>query len=736
MAETDGQSIWLKQELEPYQGAGTAAAQFKSIPFQDSLPASAGHRPAAKPDKNAQGECTPAPAPQDAEAPPSTAGSARPAPAPLRAESSQSGAPAVQDAEAPPPPAGSARPAPASPRAESSQSGEPAARTAAPPRIVPPISGHVAARPVASGSPAQSPQEKQIFLDGVVRWTQAALESTFVEVCRRVFPRPIRPYIIDSPPVNNYQASLEYPPSLPSMMTRLEEFARHTYPFRPETSAMLLKALLVFGEKERALDMAGLLAAREKENVEFLYYHALSLYQMQRFDDAQTIAERAAAQDAASRTRTGSDDQGAAAGNALLLQALVLSRMGENASAGHMLAGAVSRLEGSASLLHFALPCLREAREYDALAQVIKMLLDLASKAEDPAQGEVIDGENAEAEDNTCLAVELIREFYAAEEYGALVQVYDRCLSLRSVLGKTDWYRFAIALAWHDREKEARAAFTKFLSPVKAPSSWGDLLRAVSKSERSDTALVLLIGRNFLKRRKPEACLEYCAALPRTSAGPRIDLLMVHCYIYMRNYEEALALLGAVEYDTGTRAEWQYLQGAALFFSGRKKEARDYLEKAVEAGAHVGPCWRLLGVICSETREHARAADYYKKLARSSGNDTEPVALYAFAALRAGKESLALEGFRELTARLPDCAEGWNNLGVLLARREEYEAAARSFRRALECVPGLREARKNLDLIREHVAKGRAPGQKEWFANLGLPQSGGGINGSRNSRTG
>ncbi|MDR2733792.1 MAG: tetratricopeptide repeat protein, partial [Spirochaetota bacterium] len=98
-----------------------------------------------------------------------------------------------------------------------------------------------------------------------------------------------------------------------------------------------------------------------------------------------------------------------------------------------------------------------------------------------------------------------------------------------------------------------------------------------------------------------------------------------------------------------------------------------------------------------------------KRLARFSENDPEPVMLYAYAAMRAGMEELALEGFRELTARLPSFAEGWNNLGVLLVRRGEYEAAARAFNQALEQMPGLEEARKNFDIIRNHRGRAGVP---------------------------
>jgi tetratricopeptide (TPR) repeat protein len=550
---------------------------------------------------------------------------------------------------------------------------------------------------------AQAPRDKQEFLDDVARWTQAGLESAFIEVCRRDFPLPLRPHTLGEP------SKSECPPPLQDMLERLEEFVRHSYPLRAETSTLMLKVSLIFGQNERALSRAKLLVAQENKNAEFLYHCALIFYRLQRFEDARKFSEGATIRYA----EAGVHGQGV--GDALFLQALSLLRLDKKVSAGHVLAGALSQGEADPALLRFALPCLREAREYGALMRAVKKLLELEPK-------------------DTDFVFELIRQLYADEEYEALAQLYELCPSLRSVLEKDDWYRFALALAWQDREGDARTAFANFLSPAQAPPSWQDLLRAVRESGRSDAALPPLIARDFLKRRKPEACLEYCASLPQP-AGPQISLLMVHCHMHMGAYEEALALLEKLEYDAGARAEWHYLKGIALFFSGRKGQAGTYLEKAAEAGVHAKACWRLLGEIYSSSGDHERSADCYKKLAHSSGDDPEPVLLYAFAALRAGNENLALEGFRSLTVKVPDCAEGWNNLGVLLARREEYEAAARSFGRALECSPNLHEARKNFDLIREHVTKGRASGQKEWFANLGL-RPGGGLDGSRNSGTG
>jgi len=547
---------------------------------------------------------------------------------------------------------------------------------------------------VRTQSAAQPIQDKRVFVEEVARRTQEELEESFAELCRKALPSALRPETNFAPIEAAYLSPLK------DMSARLEEFARHSCSLRGETRVLLLKASLLLEENERALDMARLLSEQGAEEPEFLYIHALLLYRLRRFDEARALAERVSRQE-------GSPE------DAPLLRALCLMRMDKTEEAGHAFAEAVPQMEGDAPLLRLALPCLREARERGAFAQAAQRIF-------------------THAPDNSTR--EIIGELYADGEYRLLAQLYSPSL-LRSALEKEDWYRFAIALAWQEREEEAAAAFGKFLAPAPPPSDWQALLQAVRDTGRSDAALLPLIARDFFIRGEFQTCLEYCGALPESAAGPRLALLKARCCIELASYHEALALLEKPGYDEGAYAERQYLLGAALFYIGRREEALVCLEEAASAGGYEALCYRLLGEISSDAGDHARTAGYYKKLAQFSGGDPKPVLLYAFAALRAGMDVLALEGFRELCEKLPRYAEGWNNLGVLLARREEYQAAARSFRMALEYAPKLYEARKNINLIRDHIVRGKAPGQKEWFAGLKTLPSGG-FNGSRDSGTG
>jgi len=533
-----------------------------------------------------------------------------------------------------------------------------------------PVNPQAKPEPVSAPAPVKPPVNRETFLNDVLRETQESLEVSFAEACRNLFPDILPPDF-----GINYR-KMDCPPFMQDMLARLEDYARHSCLEDKKIRVLLLKALLVFGENERALELAELLGAQG--NSGFMYYHALILFQLGRFHDAETLSGRLV--------------KGKIGMEARLLQLISLAKTGKITEAGHSFVELIPQITGRAGILRLALPWLCHARELDALLETVKILIASASVDSSP-------GDRA-------LLRDLIQDLYADEEYRVIAELYKPSLPLQAGFNTDDWYRFAIALAYLEREDEARAACMRSLGLNEMPATWTACLDIFRASGRADKAIYPLVARNFLIRGDPLACLAFCNALPASAMSSRLSLIKARCLIQTGSCQEALALLEKLEYDHRVYGERQYLEGCVYFYSGKKKEACDYFRNAAESGICEKDCWRFLGDIYAEEGAHEQAADYYKRVARFSESDPEPVMLYAYAAMRAGLEDLALEGFRELTARLPAFAEGWNNLGVLLARREEYEAAARAFNQALEQMPGLEEARKNLDLINRTIRAG------------------------------
>ncbi|MDR2735152.1 MAG: hypothetical protein LBC99_11085, partial [Spirochaetota bacterium] len=275
--------------------------------------------------------------------------------------------------------------------------------------------------------------------------------------------------------------------------------------------------------------------------------------------------------------------------DAQLLQAISLAKTGDTKKAGQAFAKLIPCLAGKTSILRLALPCLYHARELDAL----KMLI--ASVSADSSPG------------GRTLLRDLIRDVYADEEYGIIAELYDAALPLRAGFDHDDWYRFCIALAYFEREEEARAACMQSLGLNEMPASWASCIDILCASGRADKAIYPLAAQNVLARSDPQTCLDYCAALPSSAMGSRLCLVKARCLMLAGSHHEALALLEKLNYDAKVCGEKQYLEGCIHFYGGRKKEAYDCFRKASESGFYEKNCWRFLGDISTEEGEHEQA---------------------------------------------------------------------------------------------------------------------------------
>jgi len=322
------------------------------------------------------------------------------------------------------------------------------------------------------------------------------------------------------------------------------------------------------------------------------------------------------------------------------------------------------------------------------------------------------------APDDAAVSGQLALALYDAGDFAAALPLL-AARAGRADAGRDDRYRHGVALASLGREDEARAVLDTVTNGGPDGRSLDEILYAIRDAGLGDGNLMPLVAERMLVSGNVRGCLDYCRK-NEVATGAGLAVIMARCYIQLADYAAALNTL-ARGAEGGERSYWT---GLALFLDGRPAEAGPALDEALKADCRADSCRRMLGDIAAAAGDHARAAGYYRQVARVAAPDAQDTARYAYAALRAGMTHLAIEGFRDLVALVPDCAEAWNNLGVLLARREEYEAAARAFKSALKIVPGMTEAGRNLALVYDRVLRSRQAEYLERFVDLEIGPEG------------
>jgi tetratricopeptide (TPR) repeat protein len=503
------------------------------------------------------------------------------------------------------------------------------------------------------------------------------MESVFLREAGRSLSFPLRVNTVVSLPHGRLPRVIE------RILPRLESFAEHGYALRDDTLAAMLKALLVLGQFERALALAELLQAKKDHQAELVYYHALALYRLSRIPEAIKLAQRSIELDAAT-------------GNAHLLLAVCQIKTDQGEAAGQTLRAALPVFSADESLLRFALPWIRRTADNQAILDVLGRIEVMAPTDAD-------------------IAVLLADALYQAGREAEACLRYQRH---QASLDRSRILRFGISLAGLGRTEEAQAILASLLTGGSAQTDLDLILQNLYDSGIQDLALIRLIASRMYGRGRIVDCLDFCQrAGPAGEKDYGLVFLMAECYTQRGGHDEAIRLLEGLSAGSSQEPERQYLLGYALVLAGRQAEAVPCLEAGLQSAGRQESVLRMLGEIASATGDHAQAAGVYRRLTRLRPDDAVLIAKAAWSAMRAGMVALAIEGFRSLVRLLPDCPEGWNNLGVLLAREGEYDEAARCFKTSLGIMPGQREAGKNLALVYDRVLRSRSAEYLERFAD-------------------
>lgn len=139
--------------------------------------------------------------------------------------------------------------------------------------------------------------------------------------------------------------------------------------------------------------------------------------------------------------------------------------------------------------------------------------------------------------------------------------------------------------------------------------------------------------------------------------------------------------------------------GFLLAKQGKKQEALEHLKTALSLKPDQPKVLLGLGQIKLGQGRVLEATAYFSSILRDFP-DFEDVALahYNMGVIYedSGNLKKAAESYAEAIQKKPDYVAPYNNLGILLARRGEMDAAIRSFRRALDVDPLNSQAQKNL----------------------------------------
>ncbi|HPH02168.1 MAG TPA: tetratricopeptide repeat protein [Spirochaetota bacterium] len=535
------------------------------------------------------------------------------------------------------------------------------------------------------GSESAKTDDRESFVHGIARWTQLEMESMFLREVSRSLSFPLRVNTLVKLPNGRLPRVIE------RLVPRLESFVQHGYSLRRDTIAAMLKVFLVAGEDERARRLAESLSS-QVDSAEIRYYHGLALFRLSLHDQACAQAKRAVSMDPASAI------------SHLLLAACQI-KTGEVHEAGRTLAGALPLFARDEAVLRFAIPWIRKTGDEDALVQVLSSVTDLRP---DDVESQLV----------------LADILYRRGQFGSICEQYGK---YRDSLDRARLCRYGICLASLGREQEALEIFSSLLShQPDHPDLWS-VVQALYDSGLRDAGLVRLIAQRLMDCGRVEECLELCSRHADLAGGdPGLVFLQVQCYTQRGSYEKALALLGNMPAgSSASEDERAYLTGYLLFLLGKREEAVPWLESGCRMPGREVAALRMLGEIAVHSGDHHKAAGIYRKLSRLLRDDAGVLARAAWSSMQAGMVSLAIEGFRDLVRVLPDCPEGWNNLGVLLARSGQFEEAARAFKTSLRLDPDQPEAGKNLALVYDRVLRSKSAEYLERFADGELSTAGG-----------
>ncbi|SPE38873.1 Tetratricopeptide TPR_2 repeat protein [Candidatus Sulfopaludibacter sp. SbA6] len=152
--------------------------------------------------------------------------------------------------------------------------------------------------------------------------------------------------------------------------------------------------------------------------------------------------------------------------------------------------------------------------------------------------------------------------------------------------------------------------------------------------------------------------------------------------------------------------------GAALESQGKLEDAVEQFRHALRIEPdYTSARFNLANGLAAQGRLDEAAANFRQVISAESGDTAAREQLIAIliqsgnAAATEGRLSTAAASYRELVALRPGDADLRNNYGIILARAGDLAAAAAQFEAALKANPSHQTARRNLETVREKLAK-------------------------------
>lgn len=168
----------------------------------------------------------------------------------------------------------------------------------------------------------------------------------------------------------------------------------------------------------------------------------------------------------------------------------------------------------------------------------------------------------------------------------------------------------------------------------------------------------------------------------------------------VKSYKTALILAGSEQTDPEYLAKIHFNIGVCLYRSDKTKEAvREFSEAITLRKANYQQAYYALGVAQSRLTNWPKARTAFQEALKLNGSDGEAWFDLAFACLAEKDFENAGRAFQKsILYNSVDHALGHNNVGVILAMKNEFTAAEKEFETALLLSNGrLIEARNNLE---------------------------------------
>ncbi len=157
----------------------------------------------------------------------------------------------------------------------------------------------------------------------------------------------------------------------------------------------------------------------------------------------------------------------------------------------------------------------------------------------------------------------------------------------------------------------------------------------------------------------------------------------------VERYDEALEALGKATVRYTDNVNPLVTQGEIYEFLGRRNEAREAFQKAIELDSTSWRAHERLGSMAREDEEYDTAISRYQRAVEEGSEDRVDAGLeVARIHTEQGRPEQSLETLREMTRAAPNSREAWEGLGRAQLSMSLYEKAISSLQRAAELAPG------------------------------------------------